>query len=60
LVERHAGYGDSMSDFSERDQVEEEEEHEGLDAETILQDAEQLFEPDNKVVPPPQPDAPPD
>ncbi len=35
------------------------EEHEDLDAETIVEDAEELFEADNPIVPPPQPDAPP-
>jgi len=34
--------------------------HEGLDAETIVEDAEQLFAPDNKdQKPPPSPDTPP-
>jgi hypothetical protein len=37
----------------------ENEDHENLDTETIVEDAEELFEPDNRVVPPPQPDAPP-
>jgi hypothetical protein len=46
-----------MSDSSKDDQI---EEHEDLDAETLFEDAEELFEPDNTVVPPPQPDAPPD
>ena len=35
------------------------DEHEDLDPETIVEDAEELFEPDNPIVPPPQPDAPP-
>ena len=45
-----------MSDPSNRDAI---EEHEDLDAETIAEDVEELFEPDNTEVPPPQPDAPP-
>jgi hypothetical protein len=45
-----------MSDRSEREAI---EEHEDLDAETVLEDAKELFEADNKMVPPPQPDAPP-
>jgi hypothetical protein len=35
------------------------DEHDDLDAETLLEDAEELFEADNRMVPPPQPDAPP-
>jgi hypothetical protein len=35
------------------------EAHEDLDAETILEDAKDLFEPDNDMVPPAQPDAAP-
>jgi hypothetical protein len=35
------------------------EEHEDLDAETIFEDAKELFEKDNDQVPPAQPDAPP-
>jgi hypothetical protein len=46
-----------MSDSSDEDPI---EEHEDLDAETVVEDAEELFEPDNEMVPPPQPDAPPD
>jgi hypothetical protein len=51
-----------MSDSSQRDPDEEREEHEGADSlepETLLEDAEELFERDNRMVPPPQPDAPP-
>jgi hypothetical protein len=53
-----------MSDSSQADHQddEEREDHEGADSlepETILEDAEELFEPDNPMVPPPQPDAPP-
>jgi hypothetical protein len=54
-----------MSDPSEQAPVdrhenqEEIEEHEHLDAETVIEDAEELFAPDNPEVPPPQPDAPP-
>jgi hypothetical protein len=33
--------------------------HEGLDAETIIEDAKSFFEPDNHMVPSPQPDASP-
>jgi hypothetical protein len=46
-----------MSDSSDEDPI---EEHEDLDAETVVEDAEELFEKDNEMVPPPQPDAPPD
>jgi hypothetical protein len=35
------------------------EDHEDLDVDTVVEDAEELFAPDNKQVPPPQPDAPP-
>jgi hypothetical protein len=50
-----------MSDSSDRDSSKKAiEEHEDLDVNEIVEDAEELFEPDNKVVPPPQPDAPPD
>ena len=45
-----------MSDQPEQDAI---EEHEDLDAQTIVDDVEELFEPDNTQVPPPQPDAPP-
>ena len=45
-----------MSDSSKDDSI---EEHEDLDVETVLEDAEELFEADNTEVPPPQPDAPP-
>jgi hypothetical protein len=43
-------------DREEREQI---DEHEDLDATTVVEDAEELFEPDNPIVPPPQPDAPP-
>jgi hypothetical protein len=43
-------------DRGKREQI---DEHEDLDAETIVEDAEELFEPDNPIVPPPEPDAPP-
>jgi hypothetical protein len=45
-----------MSDSAEHDAI---EEHEDLETETIADDVEELFEPDNTQVPPPQPDAPP-
>jgi hypothetical protein len=45
---------------ADRDKGEQIEEHTDLDPETIVEDAEELFEPDNPIVPPPQPDAPPD
>jgi hypothetical protein len=51
---------DSPEHAVDREQRERIDEHEDLDAETILEDAEELFEPDNPIVPPPQPDAPPD
>jgi len=35
------------------------EEHEHVDAETAVDDIEQLFTPDNDQIPPPSPDAPP-
>jgi hypothetical protein len=34
-------------------------EHDDLDPETIAEDVEDLFRPDNTQVPPPSPDAPP-
>jgi hypothetical protein len=34
-------------------------EHEGVDAETVLEDVEELFAPDNTEIPPPNPDQPP-
>ena len=40
------------------DKRDETEQHEDLDAETIFEDAKELFEPDNRE-PPLQPDAPP-
>jgi hypothetical protein len=45
-----------VSDKRDEDAI---EEHEDLDAETIFEDAKELFEKDNDEVPPPQPDAPP-
>ena len=47
---------DSSADDSARRNI---EDHEDLDVDTVVEDAEELFEPDNKEVPPPQPDAPP-
>jgi hypothetical protein len=47
---------DSSADDSAKEAI---EEHEDLDADTVVEDAEELFEPDNTAVPPPQPDAPP-
>ena len=35
------------------------EAHEGLDTETLVDDALALFSPDNDQIPPPSPDAPP-
>jgi len=35
------------------------EEHERLDAETVVNDVRELFKPDNTQIPPPNPDAPP-
>ena len=35
------------------------EEHENLDVETLVDDAIELFSPDNDQTPPPSPDAPP-
>ena len=35
------------------------EEHEGVDAETLFEDVEELFAPDNTEIPPPNPDDPP-
>ena len=35
------------------------EAHEHLDAETLVEDAVELFAPDNDQIPPPNPDAPP-
>jgi len=35
------------------------EEHEGVDAETVFEDAAELFAPDNTELPPPNPDDPP-
>jgi hypothetical protein len=43
-------------DREKREQI---DKREDLDAETIVGDVEELFEPDNPIVPPPQPDAPP-
>jgi hypothetical protein len=64
LVRPRVGYQPVMSDPSEQAVDHEKrkriDEHEDLDPETILEDAEELFEPDNPIVPPPQPDAPPD
>ena len=34
-------------------------EHEDLDVETLVDDAVELFAPDNDQIPPPSPDAPP-
>jgi len=45
-----------VSDERDQDAI---EEHEDVDAETIFEDAKELFEPDNKMVPPAQPDAAP-
>jgi hypothetical protein len=45
-----------VSDDKDEDAI---EEHEDLDAETIVEDAKELFAPDNHEVPPAQPDAPP-
>lgn len=35
------------------------EEHDGVDAETVFEDAAELFAPDNTEIPPPNPDDPP-
>ena len=45
---------------SDRDSRDESiEEHEGVDAETVFEDVEELFSPDNTEIPPPNPDDPP-
>jgi anti-anti-sigma factor len=55
------GTGEAMSDAQHEPRPESEaiREHEDIDAETVVEDVKELFEPDNDQIPPPSPDAPP-
>jgi hypothetical protein len=49
---------DPRDPTEEHERAKQIDEHEGLDPKTVIEDAKKLFEPDNRTVPPPQPDAP--